>query len=79
MFSVFKGLGGKLFGSGVVTPKVIPDGLPMATFESISVLVKKEVGHINDDVIVQGSRVAGTVKPTFDILQLKWVLISLMY
>ncbi|WPK12119.1 nucleotidyltransferase domain-containing protein [Lysinibacillus louembei] len=45
----------------------IPQGLTQEQFQKISQMVKEEVGHISDDIVVQGSRAKGTAKPTSDL------------
>lgn len=45
----------------------IPQGLSQKQFDEMSILLKKELGSIGDDIFVQGSRAGGTAKPTSDI------------
>ena len=44
-----------------------PQGLDDITFNDLSSTLKNRVGDISDDIVVQGSRAAGTAKPTSDI------------
>ena len=45
----------------------VPQGLTQAQFEKVSSMIQDKVGHISDDIVVQGSRAKGTAKPTSDI------------
>ena len=45
----------------------IPQGLTAEQFDVLSSIVRSRVGDISDDIVVQGSRVTGTAKPTSDI------------
>ncbi|MEH7272505.1 nucleotidyltransferase domain-containing protein [Neobacillus vireti] len=45
----------------------IPQGLTQDQFEKVSFMIKDKVGHISDDIVVQGSRAKGTARPTSDI------------
>jgi hypothetical protein len=45
----------------------IPQGLTTEQFDVLSSIVRSRVGDISDDIVVQGSRVTGTAKPTSDI------------
>ncbi|MGG3025332.1 nucleotidyltransferase domain-containing protein, partial [Brevibacillus parabrevis] len=45
----------------------IPQGLTQAQFDKASSMIREKVGHISDDIVVQGSRAKGTAKPTSDI------------
>jgi hypothetical protein len=42
----------------------IPQGLTAEQFDVLSSIVRSRVGDISDDIVVQGSRVTGTAKPT---------------
>lgn len=45
----------------------VPQGLTQAQFDKVSSMIREKVGHISDDIVVQGSRAKGTAKPTSDI------------
>ncbi|MNM90803.1 Nucleotidyltransferase domain protein [compost metagenome] len=45
----------------------VPQGLTQAQFDKASSMIREKVGHISDDIVVQGSRAKGTAKPTSDI------------
>lgn len=45
----------------------IPQGLTQKQFEKVSAMIRKKVGHLSDDIVVQGSRAKGTAKATSDI------------
>ena len=45
----------------------VPQGLTQAQFDKVSSMIREEVGHISDDIVVQGSRARGTAKLTSDI------------
>ncbi|MGK5510489.1 nucleotidyltransferase domain-containing protein [Brevibacillus formosus] len=45
----------------------IPQGLTKEQFEKVSSMIREKVGHLSDDIVVQGSRAKGTAKPTSDI------------
>ncbi|RAT95814.1 hypothetical protein ASG16_021125 [Brevibacillus sp. Leaf182] len=45
----------------------VPQGLTQAQFDKVSSMIRENVGHISDDIVVQGSRAKGTAKPTSDI------------
>jgi RHS repeat-associated protein len=45
----------------------IPQGLTQSQFDRASSMIREKVGHISDDIVVQGSRAKGTAKPTSDI------------
>ncbi|WP_162921810.1 nucleotidyltransferase domain-containing protein, partial [Listeria costaricensis] len=45
----------------------IPQGLTRKQFKKMSKLLKERLGHISDDIFVQGSRAGGTAKATSDI------------
>ncbi|WP_199813904.1 RHS repeat-associated core domain-containing protein, partial [Streptomyces graminis] len=44
-----------------------PQGLTQEKFEEMSQMVRERARHLGDDIVVQGSRAAGTAKPTSDI------------
>ncbi|WP_429854603.1 PAAR-like protein [Brevibacillus porteri] len=45
----------------------VPQGLTQAQFDKVSSMIREKVGHISEDIVVQGSRAKGTAKPTSDI------------
>jgi len=45
----------------------IPQGLTQKQFDKVSAMIRKKVGHLSDDIVVQGSRAKGTAKATSDI------------
>lgn len=51
-------------GQGV---KVLPQGITQESYTKASELIRNNVGDISDDIMVQGSRAAGTAKATSDI------------
>jgi predicted nucleotidyltransferase len=50
-----------------ITPLKVPQGLTQEQFDQASRIIRSAIGHLGDDVIVQGSRAAGTARPTSDI------------
>jgi hypothetical protein len=48
-------------------PRTLPQGLTEAQFEAASKIVRAGAGHLGDDIVVQGSRAAGTARPDSDI------------
>ena len=55
------------FGKGTPQALKIPQGLTKEQFEKVSAMIREKVGHLSDDIVVQGSRAKGTAKPTSDI------------
>jgi len=45
----------------------VPQGLTQAQFDKVSSMIRGKVGHISDDIVVQGSRAKGTAKTASDI------------
>ncbi|WP_338125203.1 nucleotidyltransferase domain-containing protein [Paenibacillus dendritiformis] len=54
-------------GEGTSQALKIPQGLTKEQFEKVSAMIREKVGHLSDDIVVQGSRAKGTAKPTSDI------------
>ena len=48
-------------------PGALPQGLTKAQFEDAARLIRSKAAGVSDDVVVHGSRAAGTAKPTSDI------------
>ncbi|MEU2724643.1 putative T7SS-secreted protein [Streptomyces smyrnaeus] len=44
-----------------------PQGITQEKFDEMAEMVRERAGHLGDDIVVQGSRAAGTAKPTSDI------------
>lgn len=57
----------KLEVDGTEKGLTVPQGLTQAQFDKVSSMIREKVGHISDDIVVQGSRAKGTAKPTSDI------------
>jgi RHS repeat-associated protein len=53
--------------AGVVVAEGIPQGLSTAQFGRVSAMMRSGAGHIGEDMVVQGSRAAGTATTTSDI------------
>ncbi|WP_139070820.1 nucleotidyltransferase domain-containing protein, partial [Paenibacillus sp. KS1] len=54
-------------GEGTGQGFKVPQGLIQAQFDKVSSMIREKVGHISDNIVVQGSRAKGTAKPTSDI------------
>ncbi len=52
-------------GAGVVHR--IPQGVSPAAFDEISTVLRNEVGHLSDDIVVHGSRATGAARSGSDI------------
>ncbi|WP_106766531.1 nucleotidyltransferase domain-containing protein [Paenibacillus faecalis] len=58
---------GKVGSGGAGQGLKVPQGLTQAQFDKVSSMIRGKVGHISDDLVVQGSRAKGIAKPTSDI------------
>ncbi|MCM3134249.1 S8 family serine peptidase [Paenibacillus polysaccharolyticus] len=58
---------GSANGKGIGQGLKVPQGLTQAQFDKVSSMIREKVGHISDDIVIQGSRAKGTAKPTSDI------------
>src|SRR5262249_38316984 len=55
------------FRKTLAAPLKVPQGLTEAQFNQAASVIRAKTGHIKGQVVVQGSRAAGTAKATSDI------------